>query len=87
LYDIMTMVSQKYSCKKIVIQSWENNTWIKKSRKELSYDGYKKKLVEVELDQPHLSLEIAQKIYDTFAEKEGYKWDKKTKDWEKRIGE
>ena len=87
LYDIMTMVSKKYGCKKIVIQSWENNTWINKPRKELSYDDYKKKLVEVELNQPHLSLDIAQKIYDTFAEKEGYEKNKKTKDWEKGIGE
>jgi hypothetical protein len=61
------MVSQKYDCKKIIIQSGENNDWINKPRKELSYDEYHKKTIEVELDQPHLSLDIAQKIYDTFA--------------------
>lgn len=85
LYDIVEMVAKKYKCKKIVIQSWENNEWIYKMRSELSYDEKRGKTVEVSLDQPHLSLDIAEKIYDTFAMKQWFKQDEKSKNWNKKL--
>lgn len=78
-------MAKKYWCKKIVIQSWERNEWINKPRQELQYDDEEEKLIEVRLDQPHLSLDIAQKIYDVFAKKQWFKKKKKSKNREKKI--
>ena len=85
LYDIVNLLAKKYQCKKIVIQSGENNPWLHIKRLELQYNEDEERLKEVEIDQPHLSLDIAKKIYDTFAEKEGFKKNKKTKNRDKKI--
>jgi len=70
LYDIVVLVAKKYGCKKILLQSGEKNKWTETSRLELQFDDEDKTLVETNIDIPHLSLAIAQQIYDTFAKKQ-----------------
>ncbi len=85
LYDIVVLLAKKYGCKKIVIQSWENNEWLNKNRQELQYNEKEERLKEVEIDKPHLSLDIAKQIYDVFAKKQWFKKNKKTKNRDKEI--
>jgi hypothetical protein len=54
-------------------------------RDELQYDEKRKELIEVTTDQPHLSLDIAKKIYDVFAKKQGFKKNKSSKNRDKKI--
>jgi len=79
------LLAKKYQCKNIVIQSWEENPRTDELREELQYDEYKWKLVQVTIDQPHLSLDIAKQIYDIFAEKQWFKKNKATKNLDKKI--
>lgn len=85
LYDIAVLLAKKYQCKKIIIKSWENNQRINENRTEMQYDDLKEKLVEVQIDKPHLSLDIAKQIYDVFARKQKFKKNKLTKNRDKEI--
>ncbi|GHV24486.1 hypothetical protein FACS1894176_00950 [Bacteroidia bacterium] len=65
-------MAKKYHCTGIELLSAENNRWTKYPRTELVYDEFEKKTVKKETDIPHLSLTVAQQIYDVFAEKNGF---------------
>ncbi len=85
LYDIAVLLAKKYQCKKIVIKSWENNQRINENRIELQYDDSKEKLIEVQIDKPHLSLDIAKQIYNVFAKQQKFKRNKQTMNRDKEI--
>jgi hypothetical protein len=54
-------------------------------QKELSYSEEQGKAIRVFTSKPHMSKKISEKIYDLFAEKNGFEQDEKSKDWEKKI--
>lgn len=85
LYTIANMLCEKYSISWMIIQSWKNNKRIREPRKELQFDDIKRELVEVSTDQKHLSLAIAEHIYDNFARKKGFELDEKTRNWYREI--
>ena len=84
-YSVVNIIAPKYWFKNIIIQSWENNKWIKEYRKVLEYDDNKRQSTEKNTNIPHLSKDIAKKIYDNFAINHWFKKDKKTKDRQKKI--
>lgn len=69
LYDILEKFALDTWIKTIVIQWWENNSWLKIPRTvvDLTIKWY-----DVQLQQAHLSKEIAHKIYDLFASTNGF---------------
>jgi hypothetical protein len=85
LYDILSSLAKKYWCTEIAIQSWENNKRTQKKKSIMEFNEEKWKLVTKETDIPHLSLSIAQKIYDVFAEKKWFTKDNKSHNRYKKI--
>ncbi|MCX6825564.1 MAG: hypothetical protein NTY80_05115 [candidate division SR1 bacterium] len=85
LYGILSLLAKKYQCKKIILQSGENNKWTREKQKELTYNEEEQKQEEIYTDKVHLPLDIAKQIYDTFALKHGFKRNKKSNNWDKKI--
>ena len=89
LYDVVKELAGRYNIKKIVIQWWENNRWINEVWKDLEtpyfkYDCLNRRTIPANKWKQHLSVDIAKKIYDVFAEKQ---WFHQSEDWnrEKEI--
>lgn len=82
LFEIINDFTKQTWYRNIIIQSWANNRWIKEKRKIM--DVRNGSSDEIDTDIPHLSLEIAKRIYDIFAQDN---WFRKGKwgDWQKVI--
>lgn len=85
LYDTFVDFCKQYDCRKIVIQSAENNRRAKEKQKILDYDENRERRVSKPTEQTHLSIDIAKRIYDVFAIDHGFIQNTKTKDREKII--
>ena len=83
LYNVVMELAGRYGIKKIVIQWWENNRWIKEVWKDLEtpyfkYECENIRTIPANKWKKHLSVDIAKKIYDVFAL---WKWFEYDEDW------
>ena len=89
LYNVVKELTDKYNIKKIIIQWWENNKWINEVWNDLETPYFKYnceiwRTIPANKWKKHLSIDIAKKIYDVFAE---WQWFQQAEDWnwEKEI--
>lgn len=83
-YGLLTDLARESGYSKIVLQSGENNFWTEVPRE--IYEVENGKTVPVPIDVPHLSQEIAHKIYDAFAVSHGFTREDDEGDWVKTVG-
>lgn len=82
-YGLLTDFARESRYSKIVLQSWDNNFWTETPRE--IYDAENGRTVPVPIDVPHLSREIAHKIYDAFAVSHGFTREDDEGDWVKAL--
>lgn len=78
-YRLVTDFAKEIGCSKIVLQSGDNNFWTDVPREV--FDAYEGRTTTVSIDVPHLSSEIAHKIYDAFAQSHGFVREDDEGDW------
>lgn len=82
-YELLTRLAKEFGYSKIVLQSGDNNFWTETPREV--YDAHNGRTTTVPIDVPHLSREIAYKIYDAFAVSHGFTREDDEGDWVKEI--
>lgn len=74
LFKSVENIAKQHWCKWIIIQSWKNNRWTTEFYTEDSDEDWRKIITDI----PHLSQQVAEKIYDVFAKKEWFIYDEQS---------
>lgn len=72
LHECISNVAQKEWVKNVYILPSEKNKWTETMLTTPVWDEYEHRFKDVPIDVPHLSIKIAQQIYDAFAQKNWY---------------
>ena len=82
-FKLLTILAKEFGYSKIVLQSGDNNFWTEVPREV--FDAHHGRTTTVSIDVPHLSREIAYKIYDAFALSHGFRREDDEGDWVKEV--
>lgn len=85
LTKVTELFASQYGCTKIKIQSGANNKRTKELRNERVFKTYSGEIEFEPTDHVHLSQQNAHRIYDLFAQKQGYTLDDERGDWIKDL--